>query len=1038
MRAMAEHMEVFGLSRASCRWVSALCCAALMFACSSATLSAQRWHAKAMRRPEILPPPPLADMAHMSWTRRDGAPSDITALTQTADGYLWIGSRLGLFRFDGLQFAHYPFNEIDPPLPSSDIAALAADRDGGLWIGFRLGGITYLHGQKKFDYNRASGLNSESTEQLFCKEDGSVWATADGRLMHLEGNQWRDFAAQHGLHSDGIYSLFFDRAGNLWTADKGHIYQLKAGASLFQEVAVPNTEANQFVQTPDGTVWFSDAFHSVSPVVADKRMQGVKIPGVPVLLVTKDGSVWAAHDSNGITRIQPTPGQNSESENFTTQNGLTDSQTRAMLEDRLGAVWIATARGLDRFVKTPLKRFTQVAFDYYPALIADPSGGIWLNDMDKPLMRLQNDRLSFVGEPHGSSSLFQDTAGRIVLFDQITREVFRYSGKTGTPDRVPVPEVVRQVENWCLGEDDRGALLACFEGHGLWRYDRQWSQVRAPQLPQEAPFSLVPGLPGHTWLGYSANRIVLEDRYGFHLFGPESGLALNTSLTFFETPDLMAVGGSDGLAFRQSGRFTTVQARTPGLLRGISGIVQDSWGDLWLNAASGVIRLPAAEWRAALRSPDYRMDYELIQERDGLLGTPAQSKPGPSAVVERNGTLWFATSGHLAAIDPASVHTDRLAPSVLLQSVLVNGKPTVLDGRVVIRTSSNALRSLEINYIGLDLQSPDRVVYQYLLEGQDKGWQDAGSRRQVFYTNLAPGSYTFRVRAGFGTGNWNELKTPLTLVVHPAFYQTTWFYVLCALVFLSLLWWIYRLRVAFLTNVVRERAEERALERARIARDLHDTLLQGIQALVLRFHFATQQLSEKEPGRAALLTALDQADEVIREGRDRITGLRTDGDISSGLVRRVEEVIAPLAAEEKLHITRTVRGTPRPMTPLVEDELIFIGRECLLNAIRHSGGTTAELELTFSDTFVRLVCRDDGKGAEDMDWRNLQKKNHWGIQGMRERARRLGSSLAIMSAPGMGTEISVEVSARRAFLPQLNKPETNGRKSRKGKRQASL
>jgi ligand-binding sensor domain-containing protein len=182
---------------------------------------AQRWHASAMRTPPRAQAQPFKDLAHMSWTRRDGAPSDIAALAQTKDGYLWIGSSFGLFRFDGARFQAYPFSAADPRLPASNIAALAADRDGGLWIGYRMGGISHLYNGSIVNYDKTSGLVGQSTEQLLCRNDGSVWGVADGLMVHLVHNHWETFSQDHGLATDGLFSLFFDRDGTLWTADKG-------------------------------------------------------------------------------------------------------------------------------------------------------------------------------------------------------------------------------------------------------------------------------------------------------------------------------------------------------------------------------------------------------------------------------------------------------------------------------------------------------------------------------------------------------------------------------------------------------------------------------------------------------------------------------------------------------------------------------------------------------------------------------------------------------------------------------------------------
>jgi ligand-binding sensor domain-containing protein len=332
---------------------------------------------------------------------------------RTTDGYLWIGSSRGLFRFDGLQFPSYPFSKADPQLPASDIAALAACPDGGLWLGYRMGGITYLHGGKKVDYDGRNGLVSECTEQLLCRSDGSVWATADGRLMHLSGSMWEDYSMKHGLSSQGLYSLFFDRGGNLWTADKGHVYELRSGEDKFAPVNVPNGTVNQFVQLEDGNLWISDAWKDVRPLHDDKRVEAVKIAGVPVMIADNENSIWLANDFGGLKRIKNPGNAKRAVEDFTVSNGLTDGQTRAILRDQQGTIWVGTTRGLDRFKRSFLVQFRGVPLDYYPALLADRNDGIWLHDMDKPLMRFRSGHLSFVGKGHGSSSLYRDSDGSV-------------------------------------------------------------------------------------------------------------------------------------------------------------------------------------------------------------------------------------------------------------------------------------------------------------------------------------------------------------------------------------------------------------------------------------------------------------------------------------------------------------------------------------------------------------------------------------------------------------------------------------------------
>jgi signal transduction histidine kinase/ligand-binding sensor domain-containing protein len=975
-----------------------------------------------MRTPPRAQAQPFGDLAHMSWTRRDGAPSDIAALAQTKDGYLWIGSSFGLYRFDGARFQSYPFSSADPHLPASNIAALAADRDGGLWIGYRMGGISHLAKGSIVNYDKNSGLVGQSTEQLLCRNDGSVWGVADGLMVHLVNNHWETFSQDHGLASDGLFSLFFDRDDTLWTADKGHVFKLARHDTKFSTVPIPPGVVNQFVQLPDGSLWISDAWNNVRPLYENKSAHAVRIPGVPTLLVDSEGSIWLANEFGGLTRIQH-PGTSAQvKEDFKTENGLTDGQTHAMIEDRQGTIWVGTARGLDRFRHTPLVPFLGVKIDYYPALLADAKDGIWLHDMDKPLMRLREGELSFVGKGHGSSSLFQDTDGSVWLLDQITRDFYRYPEHGDLPATIPAPPVARNVETWCLGKDAKGAFTACFEGHGLWRYaDGIWAQIKATGMPDESPLSMARGEAGRVWLGYAHNQIVLNDAQGYRTFGSEQGLELNSVFSFYDRDGLTLAGGSDGLAWFDGHVFHTLRLRSPDLLRGVSGIVKDRKGDLWLNAASGVIRVPLAQWKAAVQDPrSPPMDFQLLNEQDGLIGTPAQNKPTPSAIIDNHGVLWFATSGHLVSLDPAQLRTTLSTPNVLLQSVIVNGVTRAWSQDDTIQEGSRRLKTLEFDYIGVDLNAPDRVVYQYMLEGQDKDWQDAGTRRQAYYNNLAAGAYRFRVRAASGAGPWSELPSGPRLTLKPPYYQTTWFYLCCAVLLSAILWLLIRLRMRQLTERFRVRLEERARERVRIARDLHDTLLQGVQGLVLRFHFATEQLPADEPARAILSDALDRADQVIQEGREKVIELRSETAPAAELEKHLKKAAEALQADGPARIHVVIHGEPRPLFIAAQDELYSIGREALTNAVRHSQGTQVLLELTYGAQYLSLRCTDNGCGVSKEVLEATQKRGHWGLIGMEERARSLGCKLEFASVVGKGTEIAIRVPAKKAYAD--NKP----------------
>jgi len=986
---------------------------------AASPLNAQRWHAATKNQLSPQPAPPLEDLAHMSWVRRDGAPSDITALAQTADGYLWIGSGLGLYRFDGLQFTSYPFSSADPQLPSSNIAALAADRDGGLWIGYRMGGISYLKNGTKVDYDKRNGLVSESTESLLCRDDGSVWATADGRLMHFTGSGWENYSARHGLLSEGLYSLFFDRDGNLWTAYKEHVFVLRKGEDQFVPVATPNHAVNQFAQTPDGTLWISDAWHTVRPLEDNDGRRGVRIPGVPLLLADDGGNLWLAQDFGGLTRIKVSANAGPKGQNFTASDGLTDGQTRAILKDRQGTIWVGTARGLDRFQSTPLVQFHGVHIDYYPALIADRKSGIWIDDMDKPLMHLDGGKLAFHGKAHGSSSLFQAADGTVWLHDPITHNFFGFdpNGKPTPP--IPVPDAAREGENWCFGHDAQGAMLACFEGHGLWRYSGSWEQVKAPGLPRESPLSLRSGENGRVWLGYPHNQVALNESGAYRIFGREDGLELNAVLTFYDAGGLVLAAGSDGLAFYDGGRFHTMHLRSPELMRNISGIVKDRSGDLWLNAGSGVIRLAESEWKTALQSPGYAMDFQFLNERDGLLGSPAQSKPAPTAVIDASGILWFATSGHLVSIDPASFRRESVAPSVLLQGVRMNGRPVAQRPDASVVVGSRDLKSLEFDYIAVDLKSPNRVTYQYMLEGQDKDWQNVGTRRQAYYTNLPPATYKFRVRAASGTGPWSELQAPLRLTVAPAFYQTRWFLVVCLAAAAVLIWMAYRWRIHQVAQRLDSQFAARLSERTRIAQELHDTLLQGVLSASMQLNVANDQLGEDSPARPLVGRVLALMGSVVDDGRKAVHGLRVSDDGAQDLERAFSRIPQEIAMEKTAEYRLVAEGTPRPLRPMIRDEVYRIGREAVTNAFRHSGALTIAVDLQFAGDELRISVRDNGCGI-DPGVLQSGREGHWGLSGMRERSEKIGARLKVWSSADGGTEVDLRVPGRIAFEPRVN------------------
>jgi two-component sensor histidine kinase len=369
----------------------------------------------------------------------------------------------------------------------------------------------------------------------------------------------------------------------------------------------------------------------------------------------------------------------------------------------------------------------------------------------------------------------------------------------------------------------------------------------------------------------------------------------------------------------------------------------------------------------------------------------------------------------VGVIDPSHLPFNKLPPPVHIEQITADRKAydATPDANGQVRLHPR-VRDLEIDYTALSLVAPEKVLFRYKLEGWDRDWQDAGTRRQAFYSNLPPRNYLFRVMACNNSGVWNEAGASLDFSVAPAYYQTNWFRLLCGAACLGLLWGLYHLRLRQLAREFNMRLDERVSERTRIARELHDTLLQNVQGLILKLHAVAKHMPREEPSRQAIEKALDHADRVLAEGRDRVRNLRATAeslsDLSAAFQRVTEETAPSRAATRRM----VVEGDVRELHPMILEESYSIGREALINALVHSDGLHVEVEITYDARQFRLRVRDGGRGM-DADILKKGRADHWGLQGMRERAGRIGAQLELWGRPGTGTEVGLTVPAAMAY-----------------------
>ncbi|MHA4867828.1 sensor histidine kinase [Duganella sp. PWIR1] len=943
--------------------------------------------------------PPIA-MHHVSWTAREGAPQMVLTMTQTRDGWLWLGSSTGLYRFDGVRFERYaPSGQA---LPSLGIGILNTFDDGSLWIGYRYGGASVLAEGRLRHYNERDGLPVGATVWGLERDGGGrMWAATARGMYRLDGQRWRAAGADFALPVAPYKTLMRDRDGALWAQGAEGVYRLPAGAQRFVK-ATPDSGTGVLFQVPDGSVWSWNApaasLRALTPPDggAAPRRWSVEGEEVNSLLFDRQGDLWVGringveyHAAHGIQRSGM-------------PQGLSGRWVAAIFEDREGSIWTSTSTGIDRFRRQRIEAVAMPVSTVTNPLAADADGGVWVGRYHFP--RPHNGRLAprqldlgpAVAPDRDLATAYRDAAGVLWLGDE--DRVWRSSANEVRA--VPLPVKGSMVGS--MAGDVDGSLWAMLAPQGLYRLDAQyrWHPMQAATgLPGQTPRVVASSPQLGLWLAYPRNKVLQLHQGVWRSYGPEDGVALGTLEAMHVTAAHVWIGGEKGLALWQGTRFVPVGGVGAVALEGVSGIAELDDGDVWVDAAAGLFRIPAAEIARLKATPGYRVHYEKLDNLDGLTGNAPMRYPVPTMVKTTDNKLWLSTTSGVFRIDPALRPTLGPAAPVLIRALGPPGHPRpALDG---LRLAANT-SALQIDYTALALAMPERVAFRYRLDGVDGQWQEVGQRREAYYNNLEPGDYRFSVEVTDYAGVWSGRPATLAFSIAPTIPQSWWFKTLCALLLLVACWMLYRRRMHVLALQVAARLEERTRERERIARELHDTLLQSVQGMILHVHAATLSLPEPAPERVAIEAALQQADDVLLEGRERVRDLRAGEAGKQDLAEAIGAMPGRLGLADVLHVK--VEGKLRKLHPLVYDEVLAIAGEAVANACRHAGASRIEVQLSYGAGELRLCVRDDGAGIPAHVMAAGGRSNHWGICGMYERAEGIKAKLTLRSAPGAGTE----------------------------------
>ena len=956
----------------------------------------------------------LTQLNHTSWTAREGAPSEIAGLAQAPDGVLWVAGGGGLFRFDGTAFSLFQTASGERPLPGISSTALGMARDKTIWVAFRPAGVVAIKNGHVKSYDSNDGLPSNTVTQLLEGPDDTMWAIVQARLMHLHAGRWSNESATSQVESERVWKMFFDRAGTQWVATNKRIYRRAFGQSELQATAEPGGQIIQFAESPDGSLWIAGAEEDSST----GWVRQLNVEGHPVanpakisvqpddILFDRQGVLWVASE-NGALRIPPDVQRSQQPdaiERFGRADGLSSDSATRLTQDASGDVWVGTMRGLDRFKQPKLISPEGVPVSDRRMIVTScPNGVVWIGVPGSPLVSIEGGRtVNHRVETHEITSLYCDQQGSIWFTDDAG--IGHYDGKPSVSNPIPAGLPSGSAKQVLRAPD--GSIVVTFRnGGGLWRWNGAWQKILSPELPNVAPLVVFQDSRNTIWIGYANDTIgMLEGNVARTFQSPRLG----DVTAFAETTYGFIAAGMNGVALFDGKGFKYLPFSDGNHVRGVSGLVEAADGDLWLNGAYGVVRVPKTEILKAVASQYYKLSAEIITEGN-VIGPAPLSYALPTAVAGADGRIWFTTTSKAVYVDPDHFPRNTIPPVLTITSMAADGR-TLPDYRRI----AAGVNTLIIKYAGLNLTAPERVSYRYRLDGSDTSWQDVGARTEAIYTRLRPGKYTFHLWASNGEGASSEISSQQFTVL-PAFYQTLWFGLLCTAIALTVSWVTMLIRVRTASDKLRIRAEERADERVRIARDLHDTLLQSVQGLMLRFHVAAQEVPQSTPARSRLEQALKSADVVLLEGRDRVNSLRSNSLNNLTLTEAIEAIGAHFTCQEDVAFSVLTEGEVEALDPIVSEEMFCIGREALTNAFHHAKASRIVVIATFGREDLRLSCSDNGVGIPAHILAAYRKEGHWGLVGMRERAAKIRAVFDCQSSANTGTMIRVSVPARFAY-----------------------
>ncbi len=983
----------------------------------------------------LLPLPSLAldparhvsQYGHSSWRVQDGHfPNVPQSITQTADGYIWIGTGSGLVRFDGVRFVPWRPPSGETPVDFKVLSMLGT-RDGSLWIGTG-SELAQLKDGQLVTYRGNGGRVNAIRED----RHGAIWFVRSrsrdnaGPLCRVTGTVTKCFGTADGIPFRWAHTLVSDGIDGFWIGSlQGLCHWTPGRVTNFLPDRLKDasgaTGVNSFSLMPDGTALVGlgqgGSGFGLQQLSGD-TWRDFLIPGgigsslwVETHLVDRDGAIWLSTQEGGLFH-----GSAARTDRFRQSDGLSGDTVIGIFEDREGNIWTVAPEGIDQFRNLPvgtLSRREGLTANDFGAVATSNRGNVWIGGMTT-VSRFFGGKLSSITAKDGLpgkrvTALLEDHAGRLWIGADAGMSILesgRFRSISRARDGTPLRMVV------ALAEDSGQNVWALVVGpsrHILCLRDFKISE-EIPVSDNVAGGAFHPDPTGGIWVGHTSGRLT-RYRAGMSPVvvpadgsGPVRNLSIDPDGTTWAASSL-------GLIRRSGASSNTLDQRNGLLCNDLFATLRDDTGALWIYAACGLMRISATELHRWSKDPSARVEVSLLDRFDGT--HPATGTFGPVAARSIDGRLWFSNDSLIEFVDPRNLVSNNLAPPVRIEQIVAD--------RVTLPPHENLrlpplTRHLQIDYTALSFSVPQKVKFKFRLDGHDDEWQEAETRRQAFYTDLAPGSYRFRVIACNNDGVWNEAGASLAFVVLPAYYQTLWFTLLGITFALLTFWGAYRMRVQQVTAAMGARFDERIEERNRLSGELHDTILQSVQISKM---IADHALSDKsghnvEALRTAITTLSGWLAQATADGRTALNALRsstatTSQDLSEAFRQSAETSLI----HHPIEFVVSVEGPVQILHPIVRDEVYRIGSEAIRNSCLHSNATRISVKLIFARDLTVQV-KDDGQGI-DPAVLSAGKPGHFGLAGMQERSLRIGAHFRLLSRIGDGTLVELTVPGKIAF-----------------------